>query len=153
MISGVPYYEETSTEFAEFPDLPIDDPDGDLAEAYAIALLSPNTFRMLISETNPHLLIKSFYGSLVVKPQIEQGISDRVISIPLSPFLFMILPPSRKEAVEDIENDSEKRSERFDYQIMQSIRADVSGTTNPITPFISVKNRFLQKRSNEDKEL
>jgi hypothetical protein len=39
---------------------------------------------------------KTFYGSLVVLPQIEEGISDRIIVIPLSPFLFMITPPSKK---------------------------------------------------------
>ena len=54
-------------------------PTGDLENDYAIALLSPELFCQLTSESAPNIQIKTYYGTIIVSPRPMMILQERIV--------------------------------------------------------------------------
>src|SRR5574340_1011226 len=93
-VSAVRMFEETEADFKNFPERLPENTDQNIEEDYAVAFLSPKTHKSLISSPQLNLRIHTFYGEIVVRPEIEVKLSDRVTALPLSPYVFILHPLS-----------------------------------------------------------
>jgi hypothetical protein len=106
-ISFIKYYEESVDDFGSFPSEPLNDPEGELQDAYAIILLAPSLYHQIINSANPHLKITTYYGTVIVSPEIEETLPSKSAIMPMSPWMFLITPPLISEDQEKAnENDN-----------------------------------------------
>jgi formylmethanofuran dehydrogenase subunit D len=166
-ISAVSLYDDVEHDFADFPhDLP-DDPEGALELDYALALVSPALFSQLFPrpEEDPHLRIRTFYGEVVVHAEKEEGLSPKVVILPLSPYVYLLQPathdtdtlPQEREddldaAIESGEASMENEEKEdhlpdtpLDYQTVQTFRAEIEPCSIPVTSLKQMRELFLQK--------
>jgi len=179
-VSGVLMFEVTEEEFFRFPYEPAEDINNDMQNDYAVALMSPKLYAKLITKNNPNIRIKTYYGTIVVEPQIEEGIPPNSIVMPLSPWIFAITPttpPVEKDAVgneidedlidatlEDIETENpEPQSPEipksvFNFKSSVVFKAEIEATNSPITNYKTLLNDFYKKENeiqatDEDEEV
>lgn len=168
-VTGHLMFEVTEEEFFRFPYEPAEDINNDMQNDYAVALMAQKLYSKLITKAKPNLQIKTYYGSIVVEPQIEEGMSPNSIVMPLSPWIFAITPttpPVEKDAVgseideelidatlEDIEQENpepqspEVPKSVFNFKATVVFKAEIEATYLPITSYKVLLNEFYKKEN------
>jgi formylmethanofuran dehydrogenase subunit D len=177
LITATSMYSETEDDFFAFPYEPAMDPTGDLENDYAIAFLSPTLYQDLIGSTAPNLLIKTYYGQIVIAPEVEEKLSNMACIMPLSPWVYAITPttlPMEKESFADTEEDDSFEGvdlediadsdtpdipevidpilpkSAFNFKNDVSFKAEIEATSANVTSFQEIVDRFFDSERKVD---
>lgn len=171
IINAIQMYEETDQDYENFPYSPKSDSNGVLQEDYAIIIVPKEIYELLQLTEGLHLKITTYYGSIIINPQIDSTIPKKCAILPLSPWIYLITPPRVLDIEEDqIEhnnvkpeynskrnneplNETEKNPnmqlEQLDFSTSISFHAKVEPTNDPITTYSQVLDGLMEKTKNQ----